>query len=86
MRNFYDYLANRKSVQLFFSVSRQQTNNNLHIIRSSCHHVKCQNDIIRSSCHNVVMSNAKMIMAQPAITCSKLTIETLEQGVEYVQS
>ena len=23
---------------------------------------------------------------QPAITCSKLTIETLEQGVEYVQS
>ena len=23
--------------------------------------------------------------AQPAITCSKLTIETLEQGVEYVQ-
>ena len=24
--------------------------------------------------------------AQPAITCSKLTIETLEQGVKYVQS
>ena len=23
---------------------------------------------------------------QPAITCSKLTIETLEQGVIYVQS
>ena len=23
---------------------------------------------------------------QPAITCSKLTIETLEQGVKYVQS
>ena len=23
---------------------------------------------------------------QPAFTCSKLTIETLEQGVEYVQS
>ena len=23
---------------------------------------------------------------QPAIICSKLTIETLEQGVEYVQS
>ena len=22
---------------------------------------------------------------QPAITCSKLTIETLEQGVKYVQ-
>ena len=24
--------------------------------------------------------------AQPAITCSKLAIETLEQGVKYVQS
>ena len=25
-------------------------------------------------------------MSQPAITCSKLTIETLKQGVKYVQS
>ena len=25
-------------------------------------------------------------VSQPAITCSKLTIETLEQGVKYVQS
>ena len=24
--------------------------------------------------------------SQPAITCSKLTMETLEQGVKYVQS
>ena len=24
--------------------------------------------------------------SQPAITCSKLTIETLKQGVKYVQS
>ena len=24
-------------------------------------------------------------LAQPVITCSKLTIETLEQGVKYVQ-
>ena len=24
--------------------------------------------------------------SQPAFTCSKLTIETLEQGVKYVQS
>ena len=24
--------------------------------------------------------------SQPALTCSKLTIETLEQGVKYVQS
>ena len=26
------------------------------------------------------------LAAQPAYTCSKLTIETLEQGVKYVQS
>ena len=28
----------------------------------------------------------KKFISQPAITCSKLTIETLEQGVKYVQS
>ena len=27
-----------------------------------------------------------MNFTQPAITCSKLTIETLERGVKYVQS
>ena len=34
------------------------------------------------------LKNAFFIDAesQPAITCSKLTIETLEQGVKYVQS
>ena len=29
---------------------------------------------------------AIMVSPQQAITCSKLTIETLEQGVKYVQS
>ena len=28
----------------------------------------------------------KISLSQPAITCSKLTRETLEQGVKYVQS
>ena len=28
----------------------------------------------------------KQKLSQPAFTCSKLTIETLEQGVKYVQS
>ena len=27
-----------------------------------------------------------MFISQPAVTCSKLTIETLEQGVKCVQS
>ena len=30
--------------------------------------------------------NLNIDASQPAITCSKLTIETLEQGVKYVQS
>ena len=29
---------------------------------------------------------SNMTHTQPAIVCSKLTIETLEQGVKYVQS
>ena len=29
---------------------------------------------------------SKLEKIQPAFTCSKLTIETLEQGVKYVQS
>ena len=31
-------------------------------------------------------SKKTKVTSQPAITCSKLTIETLEQGVKYVQS
>ena len=30
--------------------------------------------------------NSTKVHTQPTITCSKLTIETLEQGVKYVQS
>ena len=31
-------------------------------------------------------NNIKNVLTQPAFTCSKLTIETLEQVVKYVQS
>ena len=34
----------------------------------------------------VKVHNKSVVRTQPAITCSKLTLETLEQGVEYVQS
>ena len=30
-------------------------------------------------------SSSKYTFAQPAFTCAKLTIKTLEQGVKYVQ-
>ena len=32
------------------------------------------------------VSNERKYLTQPAFTCLNLTIETLEQGVEYVQS
>ena len=36
---------------------------------------------------NVVLVTQQVFaLTQPAITCSKLTIETLEQGANYVQS
>ena len=34
----------------------------------------------------ITLLNSFKDTQQPAITCSKLTIETLEQGVKYVQS
>ena len=35
---------------------------------------------------SIKWSGSIVINTQPAIACSKLTIETLEQGVKYVQS
>ena len=33
-----------------------------------------------------VNMNSSFPFSQPAVTCLKLTIETLEQGVKYVQN
>ena len=30
--------------------------------------------------------NLKLVLSQPVFTCSKLAIETLDQGVNYIQS
>ena len=35
---------------------------------------------------NILTKKNAEKLTQPAIICSKLTIETLEQGVKYVQS
>ena len=35
---------------------------------------------------NITKVLGTAVLTQPAITCSKLTIETLEQAVKYVQS
>ena len=50
--------------------------------------------VLFHNCHGVSGSEGKKILpfltvnpdTQPTITCSKLTIETLEQGVKHVQS
>ena len=34
----------------------------------------------------VFLKKRLLKLAQPAFTCSKLTVETLEQGVKYFQS
>ena len=38
------------------------------------------------SCYKPDRQQILVLISQPAFTCSKLTIETLEQGVKYVQS
>ena len=35
---------------------------------------------------HLFLNKLHRVISQPAITCSKLTIEILEQGVKYVQS
>ena len=62
--------------------------NNLVIISETVDFCAGQNFLsrIKQSLHfTSYISNDQMI-TQSAITCSKLTIETLEQGVKYVQS
>ena len=44
---------------------------------------KCGADSSTSSYHKISLTS--QILSQPAFTCSKLTIGTLEQGVKYVQ-
>ena len=34
----------------------------------------------------LISHNSKYVLIPPATKCSKLTIETLEQGVKYIQS
>ena len=44
------------------------------------------NEYLRKNIHNMQIFRCRHDKTQPAFTCSKLTIETLEQGVKYVQS
>ena len=48
----------------------------------------CQRTYVKSFIHLAESAHMFKILtqSQPAITCSKVTIETLEQGVKYNQS
>ena len=43
-------------------------------------------EVYYSEWYNLNFDTSRKIFDQPAFTCLKLTIETLEQGVKYVQS
>ena len=43
-------------------------------------------EVYYSEWYNLNFDTSRKIFAQPAFTCLKLTTETLEQGVKYVQS
>ena len=48
-----------------------------HFSRSGCY---------SQDCDTIILKRLKFGHTQSAFTCPKLTIETLEQGVKYVQS
>ena len=66
----------------------------LNLTRTICINIACKNfsrhlnntflTITQLSCNNRII--VTKTLPQQAITCSKLTIETVEQGVTYVQS
>ena len=45
-----------------------------------------QENLIEKFKENSSFQCFKTLLSQPAFTCSKLTMEALEQGVKYVQS
>ena len=47
---------------------------------------RCDFTPFSTSVSTVDFEQVKALGPKPAITCSKLKIETLEQGVKYVQS
>ena len=61
---------------------------NFCLIKHQIQRLKVNNQKLNSRIASNILSASKQTSdhSQPAFTCSKLTIETLEQGVKYVQS
>ena len=50
---------------------------------------KCQSNFLNNNCKSPMSESVDHVWltkSQSGFTCSKLTIETLEQGLKYVQS
>ena len=47
---------------------------------------KCPSVMFHWVLNTPLVAERRGVFTQPVFTCSKLTIETLEQGVKYVQS
>ena len=80
---------NRKEQKLLLSYLRllkhlQQKNNHSKFVNFIQHLDQFLNKVILGWVYELNSNREKC--TQPAITCSKLTIETVEQGVKYVQS
>ena len=79
---------------LYFYVFTNATKNSSRFLWSQLHYflqelvkflVQCSY-FLKVFCHKMFLFCSNAVLTLPAFTCSKLTIETLEQGVKYVQS
>ena len=62
---------------VFYLANLRQENDKKNVLRRDSNFGEC------NICH--CLSKTEFVSARPAITGSKLTIETLEEGVKYVQ-
>ena len=68
-----------------FDDFKKQTTKNSPLLESASEY-RYVSHVPSSAMNHHVKQQNQQPSAQPAIACSKLTIETLEQGVKYVQS
>ena len=70
-------------------ITAQKMNFSNKYFLSKCDQIRCFLQIWSNLLKKSLMENifwAVIVVSQPVFSCSKLTIETPEQGVKYVQS
>ena len=84
MKNSFALVAATFYWELLQAVSNSDMSLKLLVLISFCRSIKF--DLFDQNVINERFLIFLKNISQPAITCSRLTIETLEQGVKYVQS